>query len=103
MGAYKDKLDKRYDLIKLSHHGTFYGNQCFVGDNPTTADCYLFSTNACREEHPNRRLLSGILTQDQEKKLISSTNLKYTKMKKSETVNGGKKLWDLTKQFYSEG
>lgn len=76
MGAYKDKLDKKYDLIKLSHHGTFYGNQCFVGKNPTTAEYYLLSTNACREEHPNRRLLSGILTQAQEKKLILNYNIK---------------------------
>ena len=54
MNDIRDSLQSHYDVIKLSHHGTYYGNRCFIGEKAVTADKYIISTNAIREkrEHP---------------------------------------------------
>ena len=71
MNDIRKNLKQHYDVIKLSHHGTYYGNQYFIGKNAITADKYIISTNAKRDnrEHPNRLLLHGILTLPHKKRL----------------------------------
>lgn len=81
MNAAKDLLIKKYDVIKLSHHGTYYGNQCFIGKNPIISDNYIISTNSIRanREHPNRKLLSEILTLPHNKKFYFNYNMSKVK------------------------
>lgn len=63
MNSYRSLLQPKYDIIKLSHHGTFYGNECFCGEEAVVADGYIVSTNGSGNEHPNRRLLAELLMQ----------------------------------------
>ena len=59
-------LNKKYDLIKLSHHGTVRGNECFFGSDPIKAKHYIISTDGQNErnKHPNKALLAKIITQN---------------------------------------
>ena len=59
----RHELRERYEVIKLSHHGTYHGNQCFTGENAVIAENYIISTNAKRRnrEHPSRKLLQRII------------------------------------------
>lgn len=72
---YKELLLHKYNLIKLSHHGTYKGNESFCGNSPVIADKYIISTNGQRKEHPSRRLLAEIIMQPHFKKIISNYNL----------------------------
>lgn len=71
MNTAKKLLRKRYDLIKLSHHGTYHGNECFIDTDPIISDRYIISTNGIRttREHPSRKLLSEIITLPHSKEL----------------------------------
>ena len=64
MNEHRDDLTYSfYDIIKLSHHGTVRGNECFFGDNPILSNRYVISTNSGRNnrEHPARKLLGKII------------------------------------------
>ena len=70
MNSYKSLLNDHYNFIKLSHHGTLHGNECFVGENPITAPKYFLSTNSSHYNHPEIRLLGEIVLQTREKELL---------------------------------
>ena len=76
MKDYKGLLQEKYDLIKLSHHGTYHGNECFIGNKPITSNRYIISTNSARFYHPELKLLSGILTQKGSKEIIFNYDLR---------------------------
>ena len=76
MKNYTGLMQKKYDLIKLSHHGTYHGNECFIGNNPVTSERYLISTNSAKFNHPELKLLSGILTQNRTKEIIFNYDLR---------------------------
>ena len=63
MKEVRNELRECYDVIKLSHHGTYHGNQCFVGEHAVISKNYIILTNAKRHdrEHPSRKLLQGII------------------------------------------
>lgn len=70
MNTHRDDLSRDfYDIIKLSHHGTVRGNECFFGENSIKGDNYIISTDAQlrNREHPARRLLGELLTMEREK------------------------------------
>ena len=69
MTSYRSLLQPKYDLIKLSHHGTYFGNECFCGSDAIMADDYIISTNGARREHPNRKMLAELLVQPHHKRL----------------------------------
>ena len=69
MRGYGSLLLSKYDVIKLSHHGSYFGNECFCGENAVVADRFIVSTNGSRNEHPNRRLLAELLMQPYSKTL----------------------------------
>ena len=77
MNTYRDNLHESYDLIKLSHHGTYHGNECFIGKDPIIADKYIISTSSTRYYHPERPLLAGVLLQRRHKEIILNYNLFY--------------------------
>ena len=77
MNAYRDNLHESYDLIKLSHHGTYHGNECFIGEDPIIADRYIISTSSTRYYHPERPLLAGLLLQRRHKEIILNYDLFY--------------------------
>lgn len=81
MNIAKSSLQNEYEVIKLSHHGTYYGNECFAEDKPVTATNYIISTNGIHtsREHPSRRLLSEIITLPHHKNLYF--NYDITKVK----------------------
>lgn len=81
MNDIRYSLRSHYDVIKLSHHGTYYGNECFFGDKAITADKYIISTNAVREkrEHPNRNLLQGILMLAHKKEFYCNYDILHVK------------------------
>lgn len=82
MMTHRDDLSVEfYDLIKLSHHGTIRGNECFIGENPIRSDKYLISTDAHRKnrEHPSRQLLGKIITADREDKIKLCFNYDITR------------------------
>lgn len=82
MASHRDDLScEFYDLIKLSHHGTVRGNECFFGENPIHSDKYVISTDAHRKnrEHPSRKLLGKIITEDREKKIKLCFNYDITR------------------------
>lgn len=66
MNCHKKSLQKRYDLIKLSHHGTVRGNECFFGDNPILSEHYIISTDGKnrKNKHPSHKLLAEVITQN---------------------------------------
>lgn len=74
---------RKYNLIKLSHHGSYYGNQCFTGSSPIIADNYIISTNGIhsKREHPNRKLLSEIMTLKHSKKFYFNYDISKVKCK----------------------
>lgn len=75
MSRYKYLLHPNYDVIKLSHHGTYKGNECFCGKGAITAKDYIISTNGNKPEHPNRKLLCGIIMQPGKKRLLMNYDL----------------------------
>lgn len=77
MNDHKELLFPKYDIIKLSHHGTFYGNECFCSDSAVIADHYIVSTNGSRIEHPNRRLLSDLLRLPHQKYLYLNYDISH--------------------------
>ena len=79
MNRYKERLLHHYDVIKLSHHGTYIGNECFCNSSQVIADNYIISTNGQRKEHPNRRLLAEVLMQPHCKKLLLNYDLSKIK------------------------
>lgn len=82
MVTHRDDLSVEfYDLIKLSHHGTVRGNECFIGENHIQSDKYLISTDAHRKnrEHPSRQLLGKIITEEREKKIKLCFNYDITR------------------------
>lgn len=73
MSTHRDDLSRdSYDLIKLSHHGTVRGNECFFGENSVNADKYIISTDSKRRdrEHPSRRLLGELLTEERDNPIV---------------------------------
>lgn len=82
MDTYRCHLNDYYDLIKLSHHGTYHGNECFIGKNAKKAEKYLISTHSTRYPHPELRLLAEIIMQDRHKELLFNYDL--TKYKSAE-------------------
>lgn len=76
MKDYECLLKKKYDLIKLSHHGTYHGNECFIGSNPIISNRYIISTNSAKFYHPELKLLSEILTQNGLKEIIFNYDLR---------------------------
>lgn len=72
---YKELLLPKYDLVKLSHHGTYKGNESFCGDSPVIAEKYIISTNGQRKDHPSRRLLAEIIMQPHYKQLLMNYDL----------------------------
>lgn len=82
MNTYRCHLNDNYDLIKLSHHGTYHGNECFIGESAKRAQKYIISTNSTRFPHPELRLLAEIIMQDRYKELLFNYDL--TKYKSAE-------------------
>lgn len=80
MKEYRELLSDSYDLIKLSHHGTVRGNECFFGEGKVTSDVYLISTDGSRVDrsHPSRRLLGELITDGREKTLLFNYNIVIT-------------------------
>lgn len=80
MKEYREFLSESYDLIKLSHHGTVRGNECFFGESKVASDVYLISTDGSRvgRSHPSRRLLGEIITDGREKTLVFNYNIVIT-------------------------
>lgn len=76
MRNYAGLLQEKYDLIKLSHHGTYHGNECFIGNKPIISERYIVSTNSAKYNHPELKLLSGILTQNRSKEIIVNYDLR---------------------------
>lgn len=77
MSTHRDDLSRDYyDLIKLSHHGTVRGNECFFGVNNIKADKYIISTDSQHRnrEHPSRRLLGELLTAESENQIVLYCN-----------------------------
>ena len=77
MGTHRDDLSRNYyDLIKLSHHGTVRGNECFFGEDSIKADNYIISTDSQHRnrEHPSRRLLGELLTAERENQILLYCN-----------------------------
>lgn len=80
MNAYRDSLRQRYDFIKLSHHGTVRGNECFFGDGKVVADKYLVSTDGSHRirNHPSKRLLGELLTDGRKKTVYFNYDISET-------------------------
>lgn len=77
MDSHRDDLSREYyDVIKLSHHGTVRGNECFFGVNSIKGDIYIISTDAqhAKREHPARRLLGELLTEERENQIVLYCN-----------------------------
>lgn len=81
MNVAKHLLRKEYDIIKLSHHGTYHGNQCFIEPQPIIATNYIISTNGTHasREHPSRKLLSEIITLPHKKNLYFNYDITRVK------------------------
>ena len=81
MSVAKPLLRDKYDVIKLSHHGTYHGNKCFIEHAPVTTTNYIISTNGVYlgREHPNRKLLSEIITLPHKKKLYFNYDISKVK------------------------
>ena len=77
MSTHRDDLSRDYyDLIKLSHHGTVRGNECFFGENSIKTDKYIISTDSQHRnrEHPSRRLLGELLAEERENQIVLYCN-----------------------------
>ena len=83
MNIAKQLLRKEYDVIKLSHRGTYHGNQCFIEPQPVIATNYIISTNGTHtsREHPSRKLLSEIITLSHDKNLYFNYDITSVKNK----------------------
>lgn len=82
MDSYRHLLNDHYDLIKLSHHGTYHGNECFIGESAKKAEKYIISTNSTRYSHPELKLLAEIIMHDRYKELLFNYDL--TRFKSTE-------------------
>ena len=89
MNTYRCYLNDNYDLIKLSHHGTYHGNECFIGESAKRADKYIISTNSTRFPHPELRLLAEIIMQDRYKELLFNYDLTKFKSVEYGLLNNG--------------
>ena len=89
MNDYRLLLRENYNLIKLSHHGTYHGNECFIGESAKMAEKYIISTNSTRFPHPELRLLAEIIMQDRYKELLFNYDLTKFKSVEYGLLNNG--------------
>lgn len=76
----RESLCDSYDFIKLSHHGTVRGNECFFGDGCVISDKYLISTDGSHRvrSHPSKRLLGELLTDGRKKAVYFNYDISET-------------------------